>query len=390
MPLRPRNPFKPTFGVSPPLLVGRDSLLRDFGESLDDGPGAPGRATIYTGARGTGKTVMLNAVQEEARSRGWLVVSETATPGLVSRLVEERLPTLLAEHDPKATKSRLSAVNMPAALGGVVWDTTDIHKITAGLRSQVTNLCEVLAPNEAGLLITVDELQRKPIDDLVQLFTVVQHAFREELELAFVGAGLPSAVSELLSEDVLTFLRRADAHLLAKVDADDVARAIKEPVEGAGRSIEPEALEIAVEATAGYPFLIQLVGHQTWRQHPERKSITPEDASAGASEARRRLGRLVHGVALDECSDIDKTFLLAMARDDGPSRMSDIARRMHVNPGYANVYRTRLLNAQLIEPAGWGRVEFALPYLREYLREHAAIEHVRSKRPNSGQTPAVQ
>jgi len=110
MPLRPRNPFKPTFGVSPPLLVGRDSLLRDFGESLDDGPGAPGRATIYTGARGTGKTVMLNAVQEEARSRGWLVVSETATPGLVSRLVEERLPTLLAEHDPKATKSRLSAV----------------------------------------------------------------------------------------------------------------------------------------------------------------------------------------------------------------------------------------------------------------------------------------
>ena len=47
---------------------------------------------------------------------------------------------------------------------------------------------------------------------------------------------------------------------------------------------------------------------------------------------------------------------------------------------------TRLIDAQLIEPAGWGRVDFALPYLREYLREHAAIEHVRSRRSKRTRT----
>ena len=61
------NPFHPSFGVSPPLLVGRDAMLADFVEALEDGPGSSGRAALYTGARGTGKTVLLNAVEDRAR-----------------------------------------------------------------------------------------------------------------------------------------------------------------------------------------------------------------------------------------------------------------------------------------------------------------------------------
>ena len=38
----PRNPFKPTFGISPPLLVARDEMIHDFSDALEDGPGAPG------------------------------------------------------------------------------------------------------------------------------------------------------------------------------------------------------------------------------------------------------------------------------------------------------------------------------------------------------------
>ena len=64
------NPFTPSFGVSPPLLVGREEPLERFSEALEDGPGSPGRATVYTGARGTGKTVLLNAVEDLAREEG--------------------------------------------------------------------------------------------------------------------------------------------------------------------------------------------------------------------------------------------------------------------------------------------------------------------------------
>lgn len=39
------NPFRPTFGFSPPLLVGRDHVIQDFQDGLRDGPGAPPNGT---------------------------------------------------------------------------------------------------------------------------------------------------------------------------------------------------------------------------------------------------------------------------------------------------------------------------------------------------------
>ena len=75
-----------------------------------------------------------------------------------------------------------------------------------------------------------------------------------------------------------------------------------------------------------------------------------------------------------DTSAIDRSFLLAMAQDDGPSKMADIQRRLGVDISYASQYRLRLLAAELIQPVRHGYVDFALPYLREYLREHAASD----------------
>ena len=35
------NPFKPTAGGEPPLLIGRGKVIRDFEKGLDNGVGAP-------------------------------------------------------------------------------------------------------------------------------------------------------------------------------------------------------------------------------------------------------------------------------------------------------------------------------------------------------------
>jgi hypothetical protein len=48
---RNRNPFTPTFGVTPPVLAGRDEQLDSLHDALDDAPGAPGRAILFTGVR---------------------------------------------------------------------------------------------------------------------------------------------------------------------------------------------------------------------------------------------------------------------------------------------------------------------------------------------------
>ncbi|MDR1237099.1 MAG: ATP-binding protein, partial [Propionibacteriaceae bacterium] len=69
-----QNPFTPTFGVTPPMLAGREEELAAVAQALHSGPGHPARAAFFTGARGTGKTVLLNAVEELASDAGWTVI----------------------------------------------------------------------------------------------------------------------------------------------------------------------------------------------------------------------------------------------------------------------------------------------------------------------------
>jgi hypothetical protein len=367
-----RNPFTPTFGSSPPILAGREELVDLFAEALDHGPGAPGRATLYTGARGSGKTVMLNEAEDQARQRGWLVISETATAGLTDRLVRTHLPMLLAEHGPAKKRRTLSGLSAPAGLGSLNWDTAVEGAAPAPtLRSLIDELTELLAKRDTGLLITVDEIHRQLASELRELGATVQHAFREQREVAIAMAGLPAAISDLLADDVITFLRRADRHSLGAVPLPDVRQALREPIAAAGRQISAPALEAAAKATRGYPFLIQLVGYQIWRQHPGEREITATDVAEGVIAARRRMGTLVYEPALAEASDVDGAFLHAMARDEGASRIAVIAARLGVSANYANQYRQRLISAQLIRPAGRGQVDFAVPYLREHLRERA-------------------
>ena len=71
-------------------------------------------------------------------------------------------------------------------------------------------------------------------------------------------------------------------------------------------------------------------------------------------------------------SDVDRTYLLAMAQDDGPSRTGKVAERMGVSAQYAGEYRRRLIKGGIIEAAGHGFVHFTIPYTAEHLREHAA------------------
>lgn len=83
--------------------------------------------------------------------------------------------------------------------------------------------------------------------------------------------------------------------------------------------------------------------------------VTVEDARDGVADALSRLGDTVHGPELDGLSPIDKTYLLAMAQDDGPSSTSVIAERMGKDVKYAGIYRMRLIEAQVIEDRGTGR-----------------------------------
>lgn len=133
--------------------------------------------------------------------------------------------------------------------------------------------------------------------------------------------------------------------------------------------------------------MIQLIGLHTWRANPAAAVIDTDQATRGVEQARRKIGQLVHAAALSDLSNVDRSFLAAMAHDEGPSRIGDIADRLGVDTDYAGQYRLRLIAAEVIEPRGYGYVDFTLPGLRDYLREHAASS--RWETPDTLQAPSA-
>jgi DNA-directed RNA polymerase specialized sigma subunit len=104
-----------------------------------------------------------------------------------------------------------------------------------------------------------------------------------------------------------------------------------------------------------------------------RKTISGDIVGASVKQARRDLIESVHKAVLKPLSDKDREFLYAMAQDQEVSSMSDIRSRMGVSAAYVQQYRIRLLESGVIDQVSRGKVEFAVPYLREYLRGELTI-----------------
>ncbi|WBL19745.1 ATP-binding protein [Citricoccus sp. NR2] len=248
------DPFKPTAGARPPQLIGRAEIVEAFAESLEDGPGAPALLSIFTGPRGIGKTVMLSAIEEEARKAGWLVISERANVDVIQRIT--------AQVD--TFESELASEKEPH------W------------RHTITRLLIRLAEMDKGLLITVDEIHAIDRDELDELATVVQHLIREGLPIGLAMAGQPQAVSDLLNDGATTFLRRAERYDVRTAPISEVRTSFAETFSESGVQIDEQALSDLANATGGHPFLIQLVGYHVWRRaHRDQDKVTQTSLTEG-------------------------------------------------------------------------------------------------------------
>ena len=373
-----RNPFSPTFGASPPVIAGRDELLEAVDDALAAGPTHPDYTTLFLGARGAGKTVMLNAVEQLAGGRGWLVVREDAsTPGLLGRLTRASARLLDSLEDRRSRRLR----SMTAAGLGIEFEPEQQAEPSEpgpveALRESLSSLGRVLSGRGTGLVITLDELSSADLGEVRQFGSVIQLVCRREQQpIAFMGAALPQFEEALESDAAATFMQRCTRYDIGRLDSHAARTAIAEPIENAGASVSPEGLDRAVEASSGYAFMIQLVGFHSWEASSDPAAgITADEVSDGIARAQRRITRLVLDPTWRGLSEVDRRFLLAMAKDDGHSRVADIAERLGVDTNYAGVYRQRLIRAGMIMAAGRGRIDLAHHSAREWLRHKALTD----------------
>ena len=359
------NPFKPTAGAEPPVLAGRKKVIDDFTDGLTEGPGAPGRLMRISGPRGSGKTVLLTELGDIAKDKGWVVVDETAGKGLVDRITERLVRQL-----PEANASMDIDLGFVKAHAGVSSGTggADIRTVLDEAAGRI---------GKKGVLVTVDEVQDADKGEMAAISQAVQHLIREKKDVAFVFAGLTMGVADFINGEAMTFLRRAKAEQLKSIPDDDVAAAFEKTFGDSGMPIAGNALSDAVAATGGYAYMVQLVGYNVWkvarRHFGESPAVTTEDVREGAEMAMEDYVEAVIEPALSRLSKRAMSYLVEMSRSDGPSSTGCVAKSLGVPAQSLSNVRASLIAKQVIEPTeARGYVDFAIPWMREYVGDHAA------------------
>ncbi len=363
------NPFKPTAGKRPPVLIGRDAVIEDFEEGLDNGAGAPGRLMLITGNRGYGKTVLLRELERIAAERGWTVISDSASLGLCDRMADAL----------RSNRPVVTSMEIGPSFGRMSVEAARTKGET--LRTLVNGRLKRLDPGK-GVLLAVDEAQAASIEELAALAVLYQQVLGdqdatglpdgEQRGLALVFAGLPSMVDDLLEEPSVTFLRRAQQRVLAAISLPEVRDAYIQTVGDAGSYIDAEVAALAAHKSMGHPYMVQLMGYYMWRSSVRRGShaIEPRDIEAGCADAVAEFYEAVDAPLYYGLRSPQRLFIEAMARDgQGPSQMADIIKRCDRTQSWASKYRASLIRERVIEAAGYGLVRFAVPMLGEYVRD---------------------
>ncbi|ATZ05194.1 ATP-binding protein [Corynebacterium striatum] len=371
------NPFTAALGVSPAVLAGREEELDLITMAMLDGPGAHERVSVVSGARGSGKTVFLNAVEDRASQLGWTIISETATQGVVER-IRNTAERHLQEFSP-ADKRRLSGISI-AGIGSINWETDPISPTQSSLRTALTALLDAKAQLDSitgqppsGVLITLDELHYTNRDEIIEFATTIQHLLRENREITVIMAGIPSAVKPLLSSpdgsNPITFLRRANRIDLGAIPDPDVSSVLTDTAKIANFSWHESALRTATEESGGYPFYFQLIGLWSFfeAQKSGRTNITGQDVAVGIKRATNKLHQLVHEPAIADITPGERDFLIALAQCDLPARNIDVLSIMGTSPQNISNYRQKLLSLDLVIETADRKMTFQLPRLEDYL-----------------------
>ena len=356
------NPFTPTFGIVPPYMAGRTYVIEDIVRALDRGPGDPNLATIFIGARGTGKTALLSYLADEALEHGWISVSVVAAPGMLEDIYE-RTKEAAAAYIDTTDSPKLKGLTV-AQLFGLEWGSAPREQLN--WRSRMNALFKGLDQYGIGLLITVDEVSAS-LDEMISFAATYQLFVREGKRVGLLMAGLPHQVSALLRNQTVSFLRRSVQHRLSGVADQEIAQALVQTIASEGKTATGEAIDLMVDAIGGFPFMMQLVGYRSRDVSLGSCEITVKDVQRGVALAQGDLDQRVLEPTFYELSDGDLAFLRAMLEDQDVSLVADIAQRMGVASNYASQYRARLVEQGITGTRGRGKIAFDMLHFKEFL-----------------------
>ena len=131
---------------------------------------------------------------------------------------------------------------------------------------------------------------------------------------------------------------------------------------------KPEALQLILETTSGYPYFIQELCNKVWESYNDCV-ITREAVESAISISNESLDKSFFMVRFDRCTAKEKEFMIAMVKcGDLPCTISNVAMNMNKNVTSISLLRAQLINKGLIYATGHAEIDFTVPQFDQFIR----------------------
>jgi len=341
---------------------------------------------IITGLRGVGKTVLLHQFREKAVARNWVVAELEISKhdeSTFRRLISARLRTALHELSPrvrwtdkfKHAAAVLKSFNLSIDPDGRFTAGLDVEAAEGfadhgDLALDLTDLFlavgEAAADNDRGLVLLVDEVQFLSERALEALIAALHKTIQRKLPITMVGAGLPQ-IAELAGDAKSYAERLFKFPRIGNFSAEDARLALNQPALDEEASFAEDALDRAVEITAGYPYFIQELGYAVW-ELAKGPIVTAQDVDDAVADYEAKLDSSFFRVRFDRSTELQKAYLRAMAElGPEPHRASDVAEVMGRTSANVAPVRAQLIDMGMLYTPDHGYAAFTVPHFDRYL-----------------------
>ncbi len=386
------SPFSPHFGRTPWSLVGRDDLLADLGNGLATGPADARYTSVLMGVRGSGKTVLLNEIEDRAAADGWVVLSlDAGTPGLVDRIVNavcyaDDTYDALDAAGVGRTRSVEKGVGLRLGLveGTVATREYRDRMANMGLREHLSYLSRAAGKCGTSVLLTVDELHGIDRVEGRRLSNDLQHITkRAGMPLAFLGAGLLEMKTTLLRDRKMTFFHRCEHFEMPPLETGDAMVGLARPIREAGGEISGEALRLASQAVGSSPYRLQVIGDLAWKLAgaPENP-IGVRSVDTAIDAAGEVVRKKVSIPAWHDLSSSERSILAAVAAAGGAATPAGVASGTRISSGYANETLGRLKDAGYLDQPRHGAYRLTELVPAEVVASESGLQDLGDAQPS--------
>lgn len=356
-----KNPFMPSFGRIPPMVLDQQTVMNNYIMHLNLGDAKYQTSLVY-GVRGSGKTVFLLNVQrnyEKAVNHHFIRLN-LGQGNLLFQLLSS-----LQQISGIDWKDVLKSIQEINVLGnGISFKSAEDMGII-NYSSVLKQILTKLKKRKISILVGIDEIEVS--DDVRAFASVYQTLIGDDLDISLIMTGLPSRISDLQHEKTLTFLLRSNRIYLKPLDKVSVEENFATAFEKGNKSISPIVMKRLVEGVKGYAYAFQTIGYYAWEQSDEK--ITNQIANEVIDLSKADLYQNAYEKLYTEISEKDRKFLDVMAEySTSVVPISHIVAKLNKSKNYVSVYRARLLDDQLIYAPDRGYVSFTLPFFEEFIR----------------------